>query len=357
MKKVFRSLESEMERKPFGNTGLLIPPVVFGSTSLGNLFAEVSDDAKQQIVSSWFAEVDCPVFIDSAGKYGAGMALEVLGRELARRNVRREDVIISNKLAWTRQPLLTPEPTFEPGAWFGLKHDARQEISYDGILRCFEQGNALLGDYETDLVSVHDPDEYLAAASNETERKRRRDDIDDAYRALKELRTAGTVKGIGVGAKDWTSIRDICDRIELDWVMLANSLTLMKHPSELLTFVEQLRKSGIGVINAAVFNAGFALGGKFFDYRVVEDKTDQDRQLRAWRERFHEACRRFDVAPALACLEFGRSVPGIDAIAISSSNPANIAGTVKALSQAAPPAFWSYLKSNDLIDRSFPYLG
>ena len=93
VKKVFRSLESEMERKPFGNTGLLIPPVVFGSTSLGNLFAEVPDDAKQQIVSSWFAEVDCPVFIDSAGKYGAGMALEVLGRELARRNVRREDVI------------------------------------------------------------------------------------------------------------------------------------------------------------------------------------------------------------------------------------------------------------------------
>ncbi|WP_252734005.1 hypothetical protein [Pseudoalteromonas sp. C2R02] len=30
--------------------------------------------------------------------------------------------------------LTSDEPTFEPGAWFNLKHDAVQDISYQGIL-------------------------------------------------------------------------------------------------------------------------------------------------------------------------------------------------------------------------------
>ena len=41
-----------------------------------------------------------------------------------------------------------------------LKHDAVQDISYQGILDCYEQGNTLLGKYQARLVSVHDPDEY-----------------------------------------------------------------------------------------------------------------------------------------------------------------------------------------------------
>ena len=73
-------------------------------------------------------------------------------------------VIVSNKLAWKRAPLLTDEPTFEPGAWVGLKNDATQDISYQGILDCYEEGNALLGEFNARVVSVHDPEQYLAAA-------------------------------------------------------------------------------------------------------------------------------------------------------------------------------------------------
>ncbi|QDS90281.1 Pyridoxal 4-dehydrogenase [Rosistilla ulvae] len=346
-----------MQRQLFGKTGLRIPPVVFGSTSLGNLFAEVPDEAKQQVVAEWFRRVEAPVFIDSAGKYGAGMSLEIIGRELSRLNIDPADVVISNKLAWTRQPLVGDEPTFEPGAWFGLTHDARQEISYEGILRCYHQGNELLGDYQAGLVSVHDPDEYLAAATDPADRKQRWHDIEEAYRALGELRSDGKVLGVGVGAKDWTSIRDVCDRVDLDWVMLANSLTIMKHPPELLAFIEQLDEAGVGILNAAVFNAGFALGGKFYDYRVVTGESAEDRELLDWRQRFQTACQRFDVAPAAACLEFARSVPGIQAVAISSSSPHNIARTVAAVDGAAPPSFWSHLKEMHVIDPSFPFLG
>ena len=109
---------------PFGNTGLTMPRVVFGATCLGNLFVAMSDDQKRELIRQWFEQMPKPVAIDSAGKYGAGLSLEVLGRDLAALGMTPQDVVISNKLAWRRTPLTTPEPTFEPGVWVGLQHDA-----------------------------------------------------------------------------------------------------------------------------------------------------------------------------------------------------------------------------------------
>ena len=134
-----------MKPIPFGNTGLMTQPLIFGSTALGNLFREFSYDSKLATMRAIFEHLPRPVVIDSAGKYGAGLALEVMGDCLRELGIRDDEVIISNKLAWLRAPLKTPEPTFEPGAWFGLKHDAVQDISYAGIKRCFEQGLELLG--------------------------------------------------------------------------------------------------------------------------------------------------------------------------------------------------------------------
>ena len=59
---------------------------------------------------------------------------------------RPSDVLISSKLGWKRAPLTTPEPTFEPGVWIDIEHDAVQRISYDGILECWEESCRLLGD-------------------------------------------------------------------------------------------------------------------------------------------------------------------------------------------------------------------
>jgi D-threo-aldose 1-dehydrogenase len=151
-----------MEYQKLGNTGLKIPPVIFGTSALGNLFTELPYRTKYQIVTECINNLEGPVLFDSAGKYGAGLALEVLGENLEALEVSPKNVIISNKLGWFRKPLTTPEPTFEPGAWIGLKNDAEQRISYDGIMQCWEQGNKLLGGkYQPEMVSVHDPDEFL----------------------------------------------------------------------------------------------------------------------------------------------------------------------------------------------------
>ena len=157
----------------------------------------------------------------------------------------------------------------------GLRHDAEHCISADGILECFHQGSELLGaPYSTQLVSVHDPDEYLNAAASPSDRAMRLTHILDAYRALADLKTAGRVSAIGVGSKDWQVIRKIAGAVKLDWVMLANSFTIYRHPRTVVDFVDQLAAQGICIINSAVFHAGFLTGGRFFDYRVVAPETD-----------------------------------------------------------------------------------
>ena len=343
-------------RTPLGTTEIYMPRLIFGSSALGNLYRALDADTKRALVSGWISSMDSPVSIDTAGKYGAGLALEEIGRNLRDLAVSPADVVISNKLGWRRVVLEGDEPTFEPGVWKNLKHDAEQAISYDGILSCWRQGNDLLGDgFAADLVSVHDPDEYLLAAvddseqPDDSERKKRFVDVLDAYRALTELRNDGRVKAVGVGSKDWRVIREITSRVDLDWVMFAGSLTVYTHPDELIDFIDELSKSGVYVVNSAVFNAGFIVGGEYFDYRYVTRKDEPE--LFTWRDTFLATCKRFDVRPADACVEFGLAPKGVSSVALNTTKPERIGENVRAVENKAPPEFWSGMKSRGLIDK------
>ncbi|MHC4214098.1 MAG: aldo/keto reductase, partial [Planctomycetota bacterium] len=63
------------QKKQLGKTNLRVPPIIFGTSCLGNLYQELPYKTKLQIVSEWFRNVKPPVVVDTAGKYGAGLAL------------------------------------------------------------------------------------------------------------------------------------------------------------------------------------------------------------------------------------------------------------------------------------------
>jgi D-threo-aldose 1-dehydrogenase len=341
-----------------GKTYIKIPPIIFGTSCLGNLYQALPEQTKLDIIKEMFRHVDPPVVLDSAGKYGAGLALEVMGRGLKKLGIRSEDVVISNKLGWKRVPLQTPEPTFEPGAWADLKFDAEQDISYDGILRCWEQGCQLLGeDYKLQVVSVHDPDEYMAQATTEADRKKLFDDVAGAYQALTELKEQGQVQAVGVGAKDWQIIRELSREVALDWVMFANSLTIYTHPPELLAFMQELRQKNIGIINSAVFNAGFLIGGEYFDYRKLNPNNSADKAIYQWREKFFAVCLQHDVLSTQACVQFAMSPPGVISIALNTSRPDRVKQNVDSVTANIPAQFWTALKTEGLISSEYPYLG
>lgn len=344
-----------MEFSPLGDTGLRVPRIVFGTSCLGNLYEALTDETKLAISREWFEHHNPPCVIDSAGKYGAGLSLEVIGRNLRELDVSPDKVIISNKLGWKQVPLTTVEPTFEPGAWVDLKHDAVQSISYEGILECWQQGCDLLGsEYSPKLLSVHDPDEYLAAATSSADRERRLADILEAYRALHGLKTAGKTRAIGIGSKDWRVIAEITQQVELDWVMLANSLTIYRHPPDLLEFVARLVAKKVAIINSAVFHAGFLVGGRFFDYQIINQETDPE--LFDWRSKFLTLCTQYNLPPAIACVQFALTPPGVVAVSLNTSDPTRIGYNVAAVEATVPQEFWHAAKQLGLITSDYPYL-
>jgi D-threo-aldose 1-dehydrogenase len=342
--------------KPLGKTGLTVPAVVYGTSYLGNLYTALSWDEKLAIMARWFECTYKPLMIDTAGKYGAGLALEMIGKGLADLEINPDDVVISNKLGWYRVPLETEEPTFEPGAWVDLENDAIQTFGYDEIIKCHKQGNELLGGtYTAQVVSVHDPDEYLMAATDEADRKKRYKEILESYRALFDLKKKGEVKAVGIGSKDWTIIRELYKDVKFDWVMFANSFTVYSHPEELLNFMDKLYEDGVGIVNSAVFHGGFLTGGDKFDYQDVDPESEKGKNLFAWRDKFNEVCTRCHVAPGDACLHFGLSHPAIASIALNTSKPHKMNLNVQILLNQIPDEFWSELKKAGLIEEDYKY--
>ncbi len=333
------------------STGIDLPPVIFGTSCLGNIYEATPFETKLSIVQACVENSPGKAVFDTAGKYGAGLALESLGKCLEELKVDPKDVLISNKLGWYQVPLTTPEPTFEPGVWKELSHDAVQRISYEGILECFHQGNALLGSYNSQLASVHDPDEYLARATSPEEEERLYQDILDAYRALAELKASGQVLGVGVGAKQWRIIERLSKDVQLDWVMIANSLTLHDHPAALIEFIEQLHQKGVVVINSAVFNGGFLIGSDYYNYRPVDPDTAEGQKLLDWRTKFWAVCEQFAIKPAEACFNFGFTVPGVSSVALSTTKPHKVKPNIEMATKTIPPAFWDALVQEGLIDK------
>jgi D-threo-aldose 1-dehydrogenase len=331
---------------------LEIPRIIFGTSSLGNLFTALDENVKRDIVKECVSHSTGKVVFDSAGKYGAGLALESLGKYLNELNVDPEEVIISNKLGWYRTELKTPEPTFETGVWKDLKHDAVQMISYEGMMKCFEQGNELLNGFIPEMVSVHDPDEYLMAATHPEDAAKRYEDILGAYSALADLKASGKVKSIGVGAKDWETIACIVQDVKLDWVMIANSMTIKCHPEDLIKFMAQLEQQNIAIINSAVFHSGFLTGGDYYDYKFINPDSADNISLISWRNSFFDVCNDFDVNPADACVSFALRAPGVKSVALNTTNPKRVKENLNMTQAIIPAMFWEQLVKRGLINTS-----
>ena len=241
-------------------------------------------ETKVAVAAEWFKAYPHPT-IDSAGKYGAGLSLECIGRALKALGKTGGDIDISVKLGWRRSRRLAPgeEPTFEPGAWKGLEWDAVQRDDQEGV------------------------------------------------------------ESVGIGAKDWHVIRELWERgIRFDWAMFACAPTLLVHPPELLDFVKHLKDSGVTLIDSAVFNGGFLMGSNMLDYR--EANPERDAAAFAFRDRYLALCRFHSLDPAAVAVEYAFRL-GFDSVALNTSKPQRVADNAAYGTHRSPEAFWSEINA------------
>jgi D-threo-aldose 1-dehydrogenase len=117
-----------------------------------------------------------------------------------------------------------------------------------------------LGLDRVDIVLIHDPDDFIEQAADET------------YPALAKLRAQGTVRAVGAGMNSATTLAWLVERCDLDCVLVAGRYTLLDQSAADVLFPLCLRR-GVAVLTGGVFNSGIWPARRRRDLRLRPGRT------------------------------------------------------------------------------------
>src|SRR5438477_10985731 len=210
---------TSFEMRHLGRTPLRLTVFGLGTGTLGGHRIPVSRDEGEAVIgAAWSAGVR---YFDTAPFYGFGKACRILGDAL--RELPREDWVLSTKAG----RLLRPQTNAGiPGA---LRHPMPFEdvfdYSYDGIMRSFEDSLQRLGLARIDILYVHDIGRYQHGDAHPELMHSLRE---SGYRALASLKSAGTIKAIGIGVNEREVLLEAMEWGEWDAFLLAGRYTLLE---------------------------------------------------------------------------------------------------------------------------------
>ncbi len=271
-----------MQTRLLGKTGLELPILSFGASSLGQEFRSVQLDEALQSVR---VALECGLnFIDTSPFYGRGMSEVLLG--IALRGVPRDSYKLCTKLGR-----------------YDLGHF---DFSARRVAESVDVSLHRLGTDHLDIILCHDiefvPMQQIVA---------------ETIPALRKIQQAGKVRFIGFSGYPQKIFRFICDQTDVDCVLSYNQYTLQN-----TRFVDEtvpyLKSRGIGVMNAGPFSARLLTNAPLPAWLKEPESVKQAaRQAAALC-----AARGSDIAKL--ALQFSCAHPDITTTVAGSANPANI---------------------------------
>ena len=271
-----------MQTRTLGSTGLEVPILAFGASSLGREFRAVTLD---EALASVRAALDCGLsLIDTSPFYGRGMSEVLLGAALE--GVRRDDYLLCTKL--------------------GRYDLAHFDFSAARVAESVDVSLHRLGTDHLDIVLCHDI-EFMPMQQI----------VDETLPALRRAQAAGKVRFIGFSGYPQKIFRFICDQADVDCVLNYNQYTLQN-----TRFAEEtvpwLVERGIGVMNAGPFSA-----------RLLTDAPlpvwlKEPESVKAAARRAADLCRSRGSSIAKLALQFALANPDIATTIAGSANPANV---------------------------------
>ncbi len=231
------------ERVRLGRSRVVLTRLGLGTAPLAGLFrATAETEAAAALNRAWAAGIR---YYDTAPLYGYGLAETRLGQAL--RGQPRDQFVVSTKVGRLLRADAPPDLTqYHEGEPFFKGTPAVNPVfdfSYDGVMRSLEESLTRLRLDRVDLLYIHDPEEHHAEA------------LAGAYRALDDLRRAGTVGAIGVGMNSWEPLAQFAREAPFDAFMLAGRYTLLDQ-SALPELLPLCLEKGIAVVAAGVYNSG-----------------------------------------------------------------------------------------------------
>ena len=271
-----------MKRRLLGRTGLEVPILAFGASSLGAEFRRVT---VEEALASVHVALDLGMnLIDTSPFYGRGMSEVLLG--IALKEVPRDSYTLCTKLGR-----------------YDLGHF---DFSAKRVVESVDVSLHRLGTDHLDIILCHDI-EFVPMDKI----------VDETLPALKKIRDAGKVRFIGFSGYPQKIFRFICDQANVDCVLNYNQYTLQNTRFADET-VPWLVERGIGVMNAGPFSARL-LTDAALPVWLKEPESVKEAARRA-----AAACRARGTPIAKLALQFSLENPLIATTIAGSANPANI---------------------------------
>lgn len=271
-----------MQTRSLANTGLELPIVSFGASSLGQEFRPVKlDEALQSVRVALDLGMN---FIDTSPFYGRGMSEVLLG--IALRDVPRDRYTLCTKL--------------------GRYDRAHFDFSAKRVAESIDVSLHRLGTDHLDIVLCHDV-EFVPM----------RQIVDETIPAMKKIQETGKVRFIGFSGYPQKIFPWILDRIGVDCVLNYNNYTLQNTRFAEET-VPYLKEKGVGIMSAGPFSARLLTTAPLPDW-LKEPPEVKDAARRA-----AEHCRSRGVDIAKLALQFSIAHPDITTTVSGSANPDNI---------------------------------
>jgi D-threo-aldose 1-dehydrogenase len=308
--------------------GLAITELGFGGASLGNLYRETSEtQARLAVGAAWDGGVR---YYDTAPHYGLGLSERRLGAALTGRP--RDDYVLSTKVGRLLEPNPVPTGSDLRTGGFAVPDDLRRrfDFSRDGVLRSLESSLGRLGVSQVDIVYVHDPDEHVDQA------------IDETIPALTELRDQGVVGAVGAGMNQWQALQRIVRETDLDVVMLAGRWTLLDRSGAPL--LAECADRGVSVVAAAPFNSGLLAqpwppDGAHFNYGPAgPDLLERARDLA-------RMCTEHGVDLPTVAVQFPLRHPAVVSVVTGMRTPDQARTALARLTTPVPDDLWLALES------------
>lgn len=271
-----------MKTRVLGRTGLELPILSFGASSLGQEFRSVQLDEALQSVR---VALDCGLnFIDTSPFYGRGMSEVLLG--IALRGVPRDSYTLCTKL--------------------GRYDLAHFDFSARRVAESIDVSLHRLGTDHLDIILCHDI-EFVPMQQI----------VDETLPAIRRVQQSGKVRFIGFSGYPQKIFPFICDQTDVDCVLSYNQYTLQNTRLADET-VPYLKSRGVGVMNAGPFSARLLTNAPLPAW-LKEPEPVKEAARRA-----AALCASRGVDIAKLAVQFSCANPDITTTIAGSANPANI---------------------------------
>lgn len=275
-----------MQYRPLGRTGLQLPWLSFGASSLGAEFRSVDiNDAMRSVHVALDLGLN---FIDTSPYYGRGMSEVLLG--VALRDVPRDRYLLGTKL--------------------GRYDAAHFDFSAKRVVESVDVSLHRLGVDHLDIMLCHDI-EFVDMQQI----------VDETLPALRKVRDSGKVRFIGVSGYPMKMFRYVLDRTDLDVVLSYNHYTLQN--TMLADLVPYLQQKGVGIMNAAPFSARLLTNAPLPKWHKATP------EVRDCARRAAEHCAKRGIDIAQLALQYSIANPDLATCIVGSANPENVRNWVR----------------------------